>query len=65
MKRRATLYVILVTFLFIKRRKLLWLTLLLDYLCIYLFGVLDRKEKHEFEAEEITKAANGYEVYFA
>lgn len=65
MKIRATLYVISVTFLFIKRRKLLWLTLLSDYLCIYLFSVLDRKEKHEFEAEEIAKAEEGYEVYFA
>ena len=35
-------------------------------ICIYLFSVLDRKEKkHEFEAEEIAKAEEGYEVYFA
>lgn len=34
--------------------------------CMYLFGVLDRKEKHEFEAEEMAKAKEeGYEVYFA
>lgn len=33
---------------------------------MYLFGVLDRKEKHEFEAEEMAKAKEeGYEVYFA
>ena len=25
-------------------------------ICVYLFGVLDRKEKHEFEAEEMAKA---------
>ena len=35
-------------------------------ICIYLFSVLDRKEKHEFEAKEIAKAEEeGYEVYFA
>lgn len=35
-------------------------------ICMYLFGVLDRKEKHEFEAEEMTKAKEErYEVYFA
>ena len=34
-------------------------------ICIYLFSILDRKEKHEFEAEEIAKAEEGYEVYFA
>ena len=35
-------------------------------ICIYLFCVLDRKEKHEFEAEEMAKAKEeGYEVYFA
>ena len=34
-------------------------------ICIYLFSVLYRKEKHEFEAEEIAKAEEGYEVYFA
>lgn len=35
-------------------------------ICMYLFGVLDRKEKHKFEAEEIAKAKEeGYEVYFA
>ena len=34
-------------------------------ICIYLFSVLVRKEKHEFEAEEIAKAEEGYEVYFA
>lgn len=35
-------------------------------MCIYLFGVLDRKEKHEFEAEDMAKAnEEGYEVYFA
>ena len=34
-------------------------------ICIYLFGVLDRKEKHKFEAEEIAKAEEGYKVYFA
>lgn len=34
--------------------------------CMYLFGVLDRKEKHEFEAEEMAKAKeDGCEVYFA
>ena len=34
--------------------------------CMYLLSVLDRKEKHEFEAEEIAKAKEeGYEVYFA
>ena len=36
------------------------------FICIYLFGVLYRKEKHEFEAEEMAKAEEeGYEVYFA
>ena len=35
-------------------------------ICIYLFGVLDKKEKHEFEAEEMAKnKEEGYEVYFA
>ena len=35
-------------------------------ICMYLFGVLDRKEKHEFEAEEMAKAKEeGYEVYVA
>ena len=34
-------------------------------ICLYLFSVLDRKEKHKFEAEEIAKAKEGYEVYFA
>ena len=35
-------------------------------ICMYLFGVLDKKEKHEFEAEEMAKAEKeGYEVYFA
>ena len=34
-------------------------------ICIYLFSVLDRKEKHEFETEEMAKAEEGYEVYFA
>lgn len=35
-------------------------------ICMYLFCVLDRKEKHKFEAEEIAKAKEeGYEVYFA
>ena len=34
------------------------------FICIYLFGVLDRKEKHEFEAEEMANE-EGYEVYFA
>ena len=35
-------------------------------MCMYLFSVLDRKEKHEFEAEEMAKAEEeGYEVYFA
>lgn len=35
-------------------------------ICMYLFSVLDRKEKHEFEAEEMAKAEEeGYEVYFA
>ena len=35
-------------------------------ICICLFGVLDRKEKYEFEAEEMAKAKEeGYEVYFA
>ena len=33
-------------------------------ICIYLFSVLDRKEKHEFETEEMAKAEEGYEVYF-
>lgn len=33
---------------------------------MYLFSALDRKEKREFEAEEIAKAKEeGYEVYFA
>lgn len=35
-------------------------------ICMYLFSALDRKEKREFEAEEIAKAEEeGYEVYFA
>ena len=35
-------------------------------ICIYLFSVLDRKEKHEFETEEMAKdEEEGYEVYFA
>ena len=69
MKRRATLYVILVTFLFIKKGEIIMANVALGLfmlICIYLFGVLDRKEKHEFEAEEMAKAKEeGYEVYFA
>ena len=34
-------------------------------ICVYLFSVLDRKQKHEFETEEMAKAEEEYEVYFA